>query len=232
MGVVTVGENASTSGLPSLPARLAAVFHSPARLVEQLAREPRWVGALLVGAILVTISVALIPAELMMEANRQAAMERGRELPEMGDRVLRVIRIVTPIMSFLATLLMTAFMAGLYALVFAFVLGDEGRYVQYLAMVAHANFIAVAFGLLLTPLRISIGDPQLTLNLGTFLPFLPDGYVLSVLRYLDLTQIWSTLVVAQGAHAIDRRRSFGSAATVGLSVVLLFAMVIAFFVER
>lgn len=222
----------TTSGLPSLPARLAAVFHSPGRLVEQLAREPRWIGALLVGALLVALSVTLIPAEVMMEANRQAAMERGRELPEMGDRVLRVIRIVTPIATFLATLIVTSLMAGLYALVFAFVLGDEGRYVQYLAMVAHANFIAVAFGLLLTPLRISMGDPQLTLNLGTFLAFLPDGYVLSVLRYLDLTQIWSTLVVAQGAHAIDRRRSFGSAATIGLSVVLLFAMVIAYFVQR
>ncbi len=167
-----------------------------------------------------------------MEANRQTAMQRGQELPEMGNRVLGVIRIVTPIITFVATLLITAFMAGLYTLAFAFVLGDEGRYVQYLAVFAHANFIAVVFGLLLTPLRISTGDPQLTLNLGTFLPFLPDGYALSVLRYLDLTQIWSTLVVAQGAHAIDRRRSFGSAGAIGLSILLVFAMVIAFFVGR
>ena len=41
----------------------------------------------------------------------------------MGDRVLRVIRIVTPAITFVATLLITAFMAGLYTLVFAFVLG-------------------------------------------------------------------------------------------------------------
>lgn len=222
----------SENVLPSLPARFAAVFFSPGRLVEQLARNPRWVGALLLGAVLVALSVSLIPAEIMMEANRQAAMERGRDLPEMGDRVLRIMRIVTPILTFVATLLITAFMAGLYALVFAFVLGDEGRYVQYLAVVAHANLIAVVFGLLLTPLRISTGDPQLTLNLGTFLLFLPDGYVLSVLRYLDLTQIWSTLVIAQGAHAIDRRRSFGSAAGAGLSIILVFAMVIAFFIRR
>jgi hypothetical protein len=227
-----VSGDVTAESLPALPARFVAVFFSPGRLVEQLARDPKWIAALLLGALLVSLSVSLIPAEVMMEANRQAAMERGRDIPEMGDQVLRVIRIVTPILTFVATLLMTALIAGLYALVFAFVLGDEGRYTQYLAVVAHANFIAVVFGLLLTPLRISTGDPQLTLNLGTFLPFLPDGYVLSVLRYLDLTQIWSTLVIAQGAHAIDRRRSFGSAATVGLSIILLFAMVIAFFVRR
>jgi hypothetical protein len=227
-----VSDDVGTLRLPALPARLASVFHSPGRLVEAIAREPRWIGALLICALLVSISVALIPAEAMMEANRQAAIERGRELPEMGDRVLRVIRIVTPIMTFVATVIMTSLMAGLYTLLFAFVLGDEGRYVQYLAMVAHANFIAVVFGLLLTPLRISTGDPQLTLNLGTFMPFVPDGYGLRVLTYLDLPQLWSTLVVAQGAHAIDRRRSFGSAAAITLSVVLLFAMVIAYVVQR
>jgi hypothetical protein len=218
--------------LPSLPARFVAVFISPGRLVEQVAREPKWAGVLLLGALLVALSVSLIPTEILMEANRQAAMERGRELPEMGAQVLRVMRIVTPILTFVATLIMTAFMAGVYAVVFAFVLGDEGRYVQYLAVVAHANLIAVVFALIITPLRISTGDPQLTLNLGTFLPFLPDGYVSTVLRYLDLTQIWSSLVIAQGAHAIDRRRSFGSAAGVGISILLLFAMVIAFIVQR
>ena len=68
----------AADALPSLPARFVAVFFSPGRLVEQLARDPRWIGALLLGAILVALSVSLIPAEVMMEATRQAAMERGQ----------------------------------------------------------------------------------------------------------------------------------------------------------
>lgn len=213
--------------LPSLPARIVQVFVSPGRLVAEVAREPRWVGALLLGAVLVGLSVALIPTDILMEANRQAAMERGVEMPEMSARAARAMRIIIPVGTVVTTLLFTALFAGAYSVVFSFILGDEGRYTQYLAIVAHANFIPVLFGLLLTPLRISTGDPQLTLNLASFASFLPDGYVLSVLRYLDLTQIWSTLVIAQGAHAIDGRRTFGSAAMILLLGLLGIAMVIA-----
>jgi len=211
--------------LPALPARLAAVFFSPGRLMRQLTDNPAWLGALLVSAAVVGLSMLLIPSELFIEAQREAALERGVELPEMTDRAMLAMRIVIPTTTVVATLAMSFFFAGLYTVIFAFVLGDEGRYVQYLAAVTHAWFIAALFGLLVTPLRISTGDPQLTLNLGSFFFFLPDGYFLNVLRVLDLTQIWSTLVIAQGAHAIDRRRSFGSAAAILLVILVGVALV-------
>jgi len=212
--------------LPALPARLAAVFFSPGRLMRQLTDNPAWLGALLVSAAVVGLSMLLIPSELFIEAQREAALERGVELPEMTDRAMLAMRIVIPTTTVVATLAMSFFFAGLYTVIFAFVLGDEGRYVQYLAAVTHAWFIAALFGLLVTPLRISTGDPQLTLNLGSFFFFLPDGYFLNVLRVLDLTQIWSTLVIAQGAHAIDRRRSFGSAAAILLVILVGVALVV------
>ena len=124
---------------------------------------------------------------------------------------------------------MTFLFAGVYNVVFAFVLGDEGSYKQYLAVVSHAWFIPALFALLLVPLKISSGDAQLTLNLGLFMPFLPEGYFQNLFRFLDLTQIWSVLVIAQGAHVIDRRRSFGSAAAILLVLLLLMAAVIARF---
>jgi hypothetical protein len=46
---------------------------------------------------------------------------------------------------------------------------------------------------------------------------------------LDLSQIWSTLVFAQGAHAIDPRRSFGSALGIGLTLMLFIALILANF---
>ncbi len=215
--------------LPALPVRLMNVFVSPGRLMEQLAERPAWAGAMLVCAILVGVSIALIPAELIMEANRQAAIERGGEFPEMSERALQVLRIVIPVTSMISQAIFSLLFAGIYTVIFAFVLGDEGRFAQYLAVVTHAWFIAALFGLLVTPLRVSTGDPQFTLNLASFLFFLPDGYVLNVFRALDLTQIWSTLVIAQGAHAIDRRRSFSSAAMIMLGILLAVALVIARF---
>jgi len=219
----------SASSLPGLPARLIAVFFSPGKLMDELVVDPRWIGALLVGAVVVGLSVALIPVDVFMEMNRQAALERGREFPEMTDRALRMMRLVIPLGSVVSTLVFTAIFTGVYTVIFAFVLGDEGRFRQYLAVVSHAYFIPLLFGLLVTPLRISTGDPQFTLNLASFFVFLPDGYVLNVLRVFDLTQIWSTLVIAQGVHAIDRRRSFSSAATILLMLFSGMALIIARF---
>jgi hypothetical protein len=177
----------------------------------------------------VTLSSALIPPEIMMEAQRAAALERGAELPPFSEDTLRLMRVVIPLTTALATCVFTFLFAGVYTVIFAFVLGDEGRYVQYLAVLAHSWFIAALFGLALTPLRIYTENPQFTVNFASFFLFLPDGYPLSVLRALDLSQIWSTLVFAQGAHAIDPRRSFGSALGIGLTLMLFIALILANF---
>ena len=218
------------STLPSLPARLFTVFVSPGKLMAQLVEEPRWFTALVASAVVVGLSMALLPVDLFLEANRQAAMERGVEFPEMGERAIQAMRIAIPAVTVLSTALFSVIFAGLYTVIFAFILGDEGRFTQYLAVVTHAWFIAALFGLLVTPLRISTGDAQFTLNVGSFLFFLLDGYFSNVFRVLDLTQIWSTLIIAQGAHAIDKRRTFASAATILLGIMAAVALVMARFI--
>ncbi len=227
-----VGEPATGSEavFPSLPTRLMWVFVSPGRLMGRLAENPVWAGALLVSTVLVVLSVALIPVEVFMEVNREAAIERGGEFPEMGEGALSFMRVFIPASAALSTVVFSLVFAGVYTVIFAFILGDEGSYRQYLAALSHAWFIAALLGLLITPLKIAAEDPQLTLNLGLFMPFLPEGYLQSFFRLLDITQIWSTLVLAQGAHAIDRRRSFGSAATILLSITVFVVAILARFI--
>lgn len=220
---------AGDADLPPLPLRLLQVFVSPGVLAERLAVTPKWLTALLVSAVVVGLATLLIPVDVFLEAQRAAAIERGATMPEMPEVAVNAMRVAIPAFATLSIFVFALVFAGLYTLVFAFVLGDEGRFKQYLAVLAHSWFIAALFSLLLTPLKIRTGDPQFTLNLASFFFFLPDGYVLDVFRALDITQIWSTLVFAQGVHAIDRRRSFSSAATICLIVLLAFALVAAIF---
>lgn len=226
------GDTASEPGpmLPSLPTRLVWAFVSPGRLMERLAEKPLWGAALLTSAFVVALSVALIPIDIFMETQRQAMIDAGRDPGAMGDGAVQFMRVFIPASTVLSTIIFSFIFAGLYTVVFAFVLGDEGSYKQYLAALSHAWFIAAFIGLLLTPLKIMNGDAQLTLNLGLFMPFLPDGYIQNVFRLLDIAQIWSTLVLAQGAHAIDPRRSFGSAAAILLTITVLFIAVLARFI--
>jgi hypothetical protein len=214
---------------PSLPKRLLYVFVSPGKLSEFLAEDPKWIAALMASAAVIGVSMLLIPVEVFLDAQRQAALGRGVDFPDMPDRMVNAMRYVFPSIAVVSTIVFAFIFAGFYTLVFAFILGDEGRFKQYLAVLVHSWFIAALFGLLLTPLRLSTGDPQFTLNVASFFFFLPDGYLLNVFRALDLSQIWSTLVFAQGAHAIDKRRSFGSAAAIGLTITLGIALVAARF---
>ncbi|MCH7530384.1 MAG: hypothetical protein IIB36_01310 [Gemmatimonadetes bacterium] len=224
-----VAAEAEQSEIPSLPSRLFNVFLSPGKVMEAVAKDPVWVGALLVGAVLVALQAALIPFDMIMETQRQAALEAGRDMPEIPEWLMNIMRYGTPVFAMIGTFLRTVVFAGLYWLIFSFVLGDEGRYRQYLAVGAHALFVPALIGLALVPLKIMTGDAQATLNLGSFLFFLPDGYWSNVFRLMDLTGIWSALIIAQGAHSIDAKRSFGSAAAILIAIVFIVALIFGIF---
>lgn len=220
---------ASDPVTPHLPKRVLDVILAPGRLSEALRDDPRWAGALVLGAGLVLISTWLLPAEVWESFTREQLASQGREMPEGFDfgAVQRVVGMVAGVVGWLV---FGFVVAGLVTFVFAFVLGDEGGYRQYLAVVAHAFLIPALGTLLVTPLKIVQADPSLTLNLSLFAVGLDaDGYPMGVLRMLDLFQLWSWVVIAVGVHAIDGRRSVGAAATILLCFALAVAMVFAIF---
>ena len=215
------------SDLPPFPMRVVQTFFSPAELVETLTRHPAWIAAVILGAVLVIGQTLLIPAEVWDAVVREMLLRRGQEMPAGFAAGGTVMRVTTLTLGTIGYFLITFLFAGIVTLIFAFLMGDEGRYRQYLAVTGHAWLIPALIGFVLLPLKISQENPQLTLNLGSFLFFLPEGYLSRVATMLDLSQAWAWLVVAQGAHAIDRRRSFASAAAILIVVFVIMAMLFA-----
>ena len=138
---------------------------------------------------------------------------------------MTILRIVMPLFGLVGVFLITALFAGLYTFAYAFILGDEGRFTQYFAILAHASIVPTLAGLALVPLRVSTRNPQATLNLGNFFFFLEDGYLLGVLTAMDITQLWAAVIVAIGATKIDKRRSFGSALAVPMFFTIVLALI-------
>lgn len=211
--------------LSPFPKRVLELFFSPGRVMDGLAAHPRWGAAMLLGLTLVVLQTVLIPADVWQVVIREQMLARGQD-PTAFQGGTPIFRILSIFGGMLGYLLVTLIMVGLVTLVFAFVMGDEGRFKQYLSALVHAFLIPGILALALVPLRIAQTDPRLTLNVGTFMFFLPEGYLLRWATMMDLTMLWAWLVFAQGAHAIDRRRSFASAATV---VLVLFAVTTALF---
>ena len=210
--------------IPGIHRRFLDTFFSPAKMTAYLTAEPRWVTALFLGVALTGLQVSLIPSEIWESLLRQQSLAQGGSPFPMPAWLMDSWGILTATVAAFFVLVFAVVGAGLLSVIFAFILGDEGSYRQYLAVTAHALFIPALVGLLITPLRIATQDPQLTLNLGSFFSFLPSGYWLGVLTAMDLTQIWSSLVIAQGAHSIDRRRSFRSAAVILLGMMFGMAL--------
>ena len=218
--------------IPGIHRRFVDTFFSPSKMNAYLAAEPRWVVALVVSVALMGLQVALIPSEVWESLIREQSLAQGGTPLPMPDWVTDWMGILAAVGAAMTTAIAIPIGAGFLTVIFAFVLGDEGSYRQYLAVTAHSFFIPALVGLLIIPLKIANQDPQLTLNLGSFFFFLPSGYWLGVLTAMDLTQIWSSLVIAQGAHCIDRSRSFRSAVVILLSLMLAMALIVGRFMPN
>jgi len=208
--------------------RLVNTVFSPGTVMEELKEEPSWVGPLLVAGLLVVVSTLLLPKELTLEMMRLRLIESDSPVPDNLDRIVEITRSVGLIAAVAFMFVFAFFIAGVATVIFAFVLGDDGRYKQYLAVVSHALIITALGALLTTPLRIAAEDIQLTLGLGTFAQaFLPEGYMLNVLHSLDLFSLWTYGVIAIGVTKIDPRRSWLSAFLALMFLALSLAMLLA-----
>lgn len=208
--------------------RLGLLFSSPAKLGDEVREHPAWFGPLLLGLVLTLIGTAVIPAEVFVEANRAAAAGTGQELPAFMQGAFFKYAALGGITIF--WFVMNLITAGLVTLVFAFVMGDEGRFKQYLAAAAWASVIAGAAALVLSPLRVITRDPQLSLGLGTFAELVMDGgYPLRLAKMVDFFSLWSWAVLGAVASRFDKQRSIGSGITVMLVIMLSILSVIAIF---
>lgn len=210
--------------LPPLPVRAVQVLFSPGSLFDRLRERPVWLGALVVMAIVSAAAVLLIPGEIWMEMMERRIRAAGQEPsgPLPGGGIFRVFGAGAALVM---TFVMAFVLSGVVTTIFAFILGDDGGFRQYLSVVAHAGLIQALGGLVTLPLKILGRDPELTLNLATFLPFLEEGYWYQALRMMDLFAIWALVVIAVGVNRIDPRRSWGFAASVLLALLGTFALV-------
>ena len=124
------------------PSRYIRVFLSPDILFRGLRGRPVWASAMLLGSCLALAGTVLIPPELTFATLREAMLARGQDVPPAVEDNLVVLRLGGAAAAFVSWAIMITVFAGLVTLFFAFLIGHEGTYRQYLAVVAHAHLIA------------------------------------------------------------------------------------------
>ena len=223
MNAVEEGDTNPEVQGPGLFSRYVQVFFSPDDLFQGLRPRPYWVGAVLLGAGLAAAGVMLLPPDIMLETLREQSLAVGQPLPPGFEDLGGVFRYIAGAATFVFWPLGLAMYAGVVTVIFAFLLGHEGTYKQYLAVVAHAQLVTATAGVLVAPLRIAMEDAQVLISLGSFAPFLEPGYLLRFLSLVDLFGIWAWLLVGLGAARIARKKSWA----VGCVFVLMIPVVTA-----
>lgn len=211
--------------------RFVGVFVSPGKTFEWLAKEPRWIGALLLAAVFAVAGQLLIPTEMMETAMRTGAMERGQDMSDEDiERFVQISRTFGPLFGVLAVGLITLVAAGIVTVLFAFLLGDDGTFKQYLAATAHAFLISSLGTLAITPLKVMSGDLQLVIGPGSVLgDMLGEDYLGNFLRFIDVFMVWALAVLAIGATKIDPKRDFATGFAGLMAIYLIIVAVFAIF---
>lgn len=218
------------AGGAGLLRRVLWVFVSPGALFRELRERPAWFGALALGVVLGAVGTALIPVELFEEQLRTQLIESGQELPADIGTFARMTWVFGVFGMVVIWPLLALVSAGIYALLYLFVFGYQGNFRTLFAITAHALLIAAVASVLLVPLRIAAGDPQLSLSVGTFLTFLEEGYVSRLAGLLDLFNLWAYVLVGMGAAIMDGRRALGHGIGISVGTALLVSVVIAAFI--
>ena len=212
---------------PAFLKRLWMVFVQPGDLFNALALNPAWFPMLVLVAVVTGATMWFIPAEAF-EAQMLGRMpaDQPAQMPAIPPAVLRATAtggaaVVTFVFAIILSLVTYV--------IFVFIRGDKATLKQHLSVISHAGII-VAFGaLFVLPIRILSVDVTRTLSVGTFLPFLPEGYVHNLLTGLDLFSLWAAVVAGLGLSLLDPRRRWGPTATVMIALVVIAAAIGAIF---
>ena len=202
---------------PTFLNRFWMIVVQPEVLFRWLGRNPAWFPmALLVAAGLAAI-VLSTPAEMWEEQLRSGGQP-------VDDASVTAIKIVASVAALVAWLIIPVVVAGVTSLIFIFMRGDDATYRQHLSVVSHVGIVYLIGAVVHIPLQRASGNFREALSVGTFFPFLPEGFLLAFLNQLHLFGLWGVFVMGIGLAALDPRRRAGPTIAVLLVLQLILSL--------
>ena len=225
-----------TPASKSLLARLIGVLTGPRAAYADVAARPRWLGALLLVALVSGVCVATFAST---QVGQDAILDQQRtQMESFGVRLndaqmqqmearIRFAPYFGAAGQFVFLPVMAVVISGIAFAVFNAVLGGDATFKQAYAVVAHSGVIIAVQQLFTLPLDYARETMSSPTNLTVFLPFLEENsFPARLLGSIDLFVIWWAINVAIGFGVLYRKRTGPIAATL-LVVYFAIGLVIA-----
>ena len=211
--------------------RFIGVLFSPRQTFAQVAKQPRWLGMLL---LVVIIGAVATGGFLSTQVGQQAYLDEAVRRVEAGggrmsDQQYQAVERMLPYMGYITAgsvlvigPLMTLVLAGILYVVFGAVLGGEGTFKQVFSVVAHCGAVSAVGQLLMLPLNFIRQSMSGATNLAVFFPMLDEGsFIARLLGSIDLFLVWWVMVLAIGMAVLYRRKT----RPVAISFFALYALI-------
>jgi hypothetical protein len=229
--------------LPGLFARAIGIITAPKATFEKVVKIPKAIGILALSALVIggaqsafTLTAKGQQAMLDMQAQQIEKFTHQPVTPEVYagmERRAPYAPILTMIGVFIFLPIALLIIAGLLFVVFNVILGGTAEFKQVMAIVSHSMVIsalATVFGMIMAFSRGAMSTSPA--NIGLLLPMLPEGSFFSnFLGFIDLFNIWGTVVMAIGLSVLYRRKTLNIA--IGLfAVYAAVGLCVAYFISR
>lgn len=210
--------------LPNFFVRMGMVLFQPAALFQALAARPAWFPMLAFVSLAIGTAMLFLPGEVWLEMMQQGSPEAAEAMGGIGATVMKFFAALA---STAGAFAFTLFIAGVTYVALVFVRGDEANFRQHLSILAHSGIISALGFWFMLPFKSRALDMRLSFSVGTFMPFLPEGYLASVLGAMDIFSVWTAVVAGLGLSLLDARRWAPTAVVTVVVMVLIPAMLTA-----
>jgi len=210
--------------------RIIGVFTAPGKTFESIARKPAWVVPVILVLAWTVVATLIItprldPEPIIQKQVKAAEKQLGREMTQ--DEIAKR-RTAMEFFFKISPVIATCFVAILIFMVpaiyhgLAAAWGKAGGYIKTLSVYAHAQFIQVLKGMLLTAIAATRQkiDPEqmgtlLKSNLGAFLdPANSNAVIRTILTNIDVFDIWGLVVCTIGLSKVTKLGTKGAAIVV------------------
>ncbi len=199
--------------------RWFGIYFSPAETYESINKKPDWIMPLLLLAVISTVALIVI-MPVLKETQIQAIMDRqGVDYDQaiaMFEKGEVFFKYVTPVISFIGVFIVGFAIAGIFFLIFNYILGGESSYKKVLSVYSYTAFaVGVVATIVRIPLVLAKGSLKIQTSLAAFLPDDMQGeFLYRLLAKFDIFTIWQVVLLITGFSVIYRFSRGKSAAAV------------------
>lgn len=204
------------------------VYFSPAETFTSLDRKPDWLVPMILLAVLTVISVFLI-APQMQDMQIQAMMDRGMSEDEAYtayETSAAFMKYLTPVFGVIGVFLVSLIIAGIFFVVFNFMMGGESTYKKVLSVYCYIAFGVGLIGTIVrVPLVMAKNSMEVQTSLAAFLSIdMKDQFIYKLLAKFDVFVVWELILFIIGFQIIYKF-SRGKAATGVLALFGLYVVI-------